>query len=194
MPAKKVYLIDVLGMGGWHLDPPRGQLQIVRRLHDEGVECVPPFDPGDGSVIGVVKSLRGEMLMYVGDSCGANRFSWVQASAPEVSWRYAALIQASLYCNGGCPPIGGTVADVDIFYTSFLTWPLPGLGCYKPKPAVPPPGGINYAVANVCNNSKTTIHYWDQRIHVHPGDDDEGTQAIILKKAQQLLAEAAKAK
>ena len=184
----KLYCIDVLGMGGWRLDPAQGQLQIVRRLHAEGVLIVPPFDPGDTTIVEFVKGLRGETLMYVGDSCGANHFSWLQAQVPEIKWAYAALIQPSLYCNANCPPINGTVNYVDIFYTSFLTWPLPGLGSYKPKPAVPPPGGLNYNAPNVCNHGMTTIMYWDQMIHTHPGDDDSGTQSIILKKAKQLLA------
>ena len=185
----QVICIDVLGMGGWSLDPPKGQLQIVRRLHDEGVTVVPPFDPSDPAVVERVRGYikTAAKLMYVGDSCGANRFSWLQAAVPQVTWDYAALIQASLYCNAECPPINGNVKYIDMFYTSCLTWPLPGLGCYKPKPAVPPPGGINYNAPNVCNHGMTTIMYWDQRIHVHPGDDDAGTQSIILKKAQQLL-------
>jgi len=190
----KVICIDILGMGGWHLDPARGQLQIVRRLRDEGVDVVPPFDPADPAIASAVaaeyKANPSASYMYVGDSCGANRFSWLQAYLPQIKWRYAALIQPSLYCNTGCPPIGGTVKEVDCFFTGFLTWPLPGLGSYKPQPAVPPPGGINYSALNVCNHGMTTIMYYDQRIHVHPGDDDAGTQSIILKKAQQLQAEA----
>ena len=59
---------------------------------------------------------------------------------------------------------------------------------------VPPPGGLNYSAPNLCNHGMTTICYWDQKIHVHPGDDDTGTQNLILNKAQQLLAEAAKMK
>jgi len=192
--AKKVVCIDVLGMGGWRLDPATGQLQIVRRLHDEGVEVIPPFDPGDNRVVEFAKTYNGQVLMYVGDSCGANHFSWLQAQAPEVKWRFAALIQPSLYCNANCPPINGTAQEVYVFYTSFFTWPLPGLGSFKPKPVVPPPGGLNYSAPNLCNHGMTTICYWDQKIHVHPGDDDAGTQNLILNKAQQLLAEAAKMK
>jgi hypothetical protein len=186
---KPLHCIDVLGMGGWRLDPARGQLQIVRRLHDEGVEVIPPFDPGDISVAEHVKTLRGTTLMYVGDSCGANKFSWLLAYVPDVMWRYAALIQPSLYCNAGCPPIGSNVKEVDIFYTSFFTWPLPGLGCFKPQPVRPPMSGMTYPGSYVCNNGLTRINYIDQRLHVHPGDDDVGTQSIILKKAQQILAE-----
>lgn len=182
--------IDVLGMGGWKLDPARGQLQIVRRLHDEGVTVIPPFDPADlNNLVDHVKTLVGKLLMYVGDSCGANRFSWLQATVPQVTWRYAALIQPSLYCNTNCPPIAATVKEVDCFYTSFLTWPLPGLGAFKPQPAIPPRGGIVYPGTCVCNNGKTTIYYRDQKLHVHPGDDDAGTQSIILKKAQLIMAE-----
>jgi len=188
-----VTCIDVLGMGGWHLDPARGQLQIVRRLHDEGIDVIPPFDPADvdGPVRALDKLPANATLMYVGDSCGANRFSWLQAERPQRHWHYAALIQPSLYCNANCPPINATVEEVDVFYTSFLTWPLPGLGCYKPPPAQPPPlpSGfrMTYPGSYLCNNGRTTINYIDQRLHVHPGDDDAGTQSIILKKAQRLL-------
>jgi hypothetical protein len=188
--------IDILGMGGWHLDPARGQLQIVRRLQQEGVRVIAPFDPADPSIGVTVQKVwlrnQAATYMYVGDSCGANRFGWMAAYLPKIQWRYAALIQPSLYCNAGCPPIGDNAREVDCFYTGFLTWPLPGLGCYKPHLAVPPPmpGGyrMSYPGSYVGNAGRTTINYIDQRIVVHPGDDDEGTQALILKKAQAIMA------
>jgi hypothetical protein len=194
VPMTQLYCIDILGMGGWHLDPARGQLVIIQELHHIGVTVIPPFDPAD--VQGPVKALdnlpSGAALMYVGDSCGANRFSWLQAERPTRHWLYAALIQPSLYCNANCPPISGTAKEVDVFYTSFLTWPLPGLGCYKPPPSVPPPMPSGYRMtypgSYLCNSGRTTINYLDQKTHIHPGDDQTGTQAIIVGKAKNIIA------
>jgi len=191
----KVILFDVYGWGGWHLDPARGQAQIVRRIREEGVETVGPFDPGDGSMPEVAKKAAagGASMMYCGDSCGANRFSWLQGWTPGIKWAYAALIQPSLYCNAGCPPIAASAKQVDVFYTSFLTFPLPGLGCFKPQPVntLDRNGmaqSFKYPGSYLVNNGRTTLNYIDQRLHVHPGDDDAGTQSIILKQAQALLA------
>jgi hypothetical protein len=187
-----VYCIDILGMGGWHLDPARGQLVIIQELHNIGVTVVPPFDPADveGPVKAVQKLPLDATLIYVGDSCGANRFSWLQAEVPSRHWQYAALIQPSLYCNANCPPISASAKEVDVFYTSFLTWPLPGLGCYKPQPAVLPPGvaRLSYPGRYVCNSGRTTICYIDQKTHVHPGDDQAGTQWFIVSKVKKIIA------
>jgi len=187
-----LYCIDILGMGGWHLDPARGQLVIVQELHNVGVTVIPPFDPADSE--GPVKALdrlpHDAKLMYVGDSCGANRFSWLQAARPMRFWEYAALIQASAFCNTNCPPIAGTVKEVDVFYASCITWPLPFLGCFKPQPSVPPRAQrITYPGSYLCNAGRTTINYRDQRTHVHPGDDQTGTQAIIVGKAKAIQAD-----
>jgi|SRR6516164_11041072 hypothetical protein len=190
---KAVHCIDVLGWGGWQLDPAGGQRVIIQRLRELGVAIVPPspFDPGDfGGILAAVRKLPpGACVIYVGDSCGACRFSWLQQSLPAVEWRYACLIQPSLYCNAGCPPIQANAKEVDVFYTSFLTWPLPGLGSYKPKPQVPPQTRMTYPGSYICNDGKTAINYLDQRIHVHPGDDNVGTQGRIVANAKQILSE-----
>ena len=194
MATKPATLIDVLGMGGWALDPASGQLKITRRIHDLGVTVVPPFDPKYAVDVppAVHKVPRTEVLLYCGDSCGANLFAWVLAEVPDRIFDYAALIQASLYCNKNCPPIGANVKEVDVYYAPFITWPLPGLGNYKPQPVnTLDKNGVaqtlRYPGSYWVNNGKTKINYISVQTHVHPGDDNVGVQACIVGKVQELI-------
>jgi len=190
-----IWIIPVLGMGGWLTDPPGGMLVMCRQLQRlSGVHMVAPFNPDTqlAQIPPLIKRIpENDKIVYVALSCGSNKFSWVLASVQPRIIDAAFLIQASTYCNAGCPPIGGNVSQVWNFYTSFWSRPIPGLGSYKPQlqnyssDAHSAPEKVTYPGTYRGNSGATLIHY----IYApgpHPGDDNTGTQAVIVEQVRRM--------
>ena len=196
MASRPVFFIFTLGQGGWALDPG-GALQINRAVHDLGpaITVVPPFDPKNiGQVPTYIKTkVPAEALLVLsGDSCGANLFGWVAEQIYPRPIEAAELIQASCFC--GDYPIPDNVSVVELFYTNWLVWPIPGLGSFKIKPKQWAPtiqSHVRYPGAYLVNNGKTRINYVYAPSITHPGDDQVGTQQAVVNACKRVISKAA---
>ena len=181
----------VLGMGGWALDPVDGAALLLRKIAGLGLAVPPAYDPSNiQGTIDAIKALPPDVpLIGGGDSCGGNRWAIIADAIKPRKVKYLFVIQASLYCNAGCPPIGDNVEEVFCVYAS--KWKTGGLGAFKPPLAVPPvvPDGVNLydGVRRLGNKGQTLIRYTYVN-DLHPGDFDvPGVQAPVLADIRRIL-------
>jgi hypothetical protein len=169
------YCECIYGLGGSALDPVGGLATLARKIAALGINTPPPYDEGNiQAVADAIKKTPAPTLLAVGgDSCGANRSPWVAAATYPRKIDYMFCIQASQYCNDGCPPIGDNVAEVCVFYSDLAS--TLGLGTFKPPLATPPVVGAGEDLYDgkirVGNNGKTRVRY----LYVsaaHPDDQD----------------------
>lgn len=182
----------LLGMGGKVLDPKYGATYFLRELAklSPGLLVPPPYDYTNApQVAAEIKKLPLSVLLFLfGDSCGANRLSYLLKLIHPRKVEYAAFVQASSLCNAGCPPIPDNVELVDVFYNDWWRSIPPFLGNYKPQLEHPPAGKITYPGVYTGNNGKTKIRY----IYApgsHPGDDLASTRTQMLSRVHTTLIE-----
>ena len=154
----QAYCECIYGMGGSILDPAGGMTTLMAKIKALGV--ITPNVPWDQAniqaVADAVKSHPPDAPIFlVGDSCGANKAPWVAAAVAPRKIAYIACIQASVYCNENCPPIGTNVEQALVIYSDWAH--TGGLGCFIPPPA---PG------------NKTTKYRQVYVPAAHPDDDD----------------------
>lgn len=129
----KAYCACIYGLGGSMLDPAGGMATLNLKIKALGVDVAP--QPWDQSNIELVSNYMKQLtletqLFIVGDSCGANKAPWVAAALAPRKVAYIACIQASEYCQEGCPPIGTNVGEAFIIYSDWAH--TGGLGVYIP--------------------------------------------------------------
>ena len=170
----------MLGLGGAELDPAGGATVLLRKIRAMGLDVPPPYSQVyPEQVAQAVRQIPYDTAVFLGgDSCGANKSPWVAAAVHPRPILGMHLIQASLYCNAGCPPIPDNVREVIVFYSD---WRTLGLGMYKAQLAIPPKvGNIYDGDWHTGNSGKTNIKYLFTP-DLHPGDDDVvGVQNVIL--------------
>lgn len=131
-PVTKGFCGTVYGAGGSMLDPIGGMATINQKAAALGLKVAPqPYDYTDGQDVAdrIRQFPLAVPIFLIGDSCGANRLSWIaNAVAPRKVNLYA--IQASVYCNSGCPPIGTNVDNALIIFSDWAH--TGGLGVYIP--------------------------------------------------------------
>jgi hypothetical protein len=188
----QAYCECIYGLGGAALDPVGGLATLARKIAALGIVTPPPYDEGNIQLVAnAIKNLPAAAPLIVGgDSCGANRSPWVAAAIYPRRIDYMFCIQASDYCNEGCPPIGDNVGEVCVFYSDLAS--TFGFGTFKPPLAMPPtvgPGEDLYdGKTRVGNNGKTRIRY----LYVsapHPDDQDvQRVQNPILADIRRIIA------
>jgi hypothetical protein len=181
------YADCIYGLGGSALDPAGGMATLEQKIAALGVYTPPvPWDESNIQAVAdhVKKHPTGSIVIIGGDSCGANKSPWVAQAVYPKKVDFMFCIQASEYCNEGCPPIPDNVAAALIFYSDAVL--TGGLGTFKPPPKVGDDPSIYDGNEHLVNNGKT----WVQYIHVpapHPDDQDPVIQARILKVIQTIL-------
>jgi hypothetical protein len=191
----KAALAPGYGLGGVDLDPPGGQRLILQKGHAMGLIVPPaPFSQATPQDMAAwLKKQSEDTLLFIeGDSCFANKVAWVAAEVypRKIAGLYS--IQASIYCNTGCPHIGPNVERALIIYSDFIH--TGGLGTYIPIPEIMPdhPMPELYKPADsgwhLANKGKTLY----RRIYVpahHPDDEDvERVQNPIFADIRAVLA------
>jgi hypothetical protein len=129
----KAYCECIYGLGGSMLDPAGGMATLMAKIAALGV--IVPAQPWDQAniqaVADAIKSHEPDALQFiVGDSCGANKAPWVAAAVSPRQIVYIACIQASVYCQTGCPDIPANVGQALVIYSDYVH--TGGLGCYIP--------------------------------------------------------------
>ena len=129
----QAYCECIYGLGGSMLDPAGGMATLMAKIKALGV--VTPDVPWDQANIQAVADAvklhpAGALQFLVGDSCGANKAPWVAAAVAPRKIAYIACIQASVYCQTGCPDIGDNVDQAFVIYSDYVH--TGGLGCYIP--------------------------------------------------------------
>jgi hypothetical protein len=178
------YAACIYGLGGPMWDPPGGMAKLESDIGVMGISVAaqPWTEENIQAVADFIKALGPLAFLAVGgDSCGANKSPWVAAAIGQsriIDFMFC--IQASEYCNAGCPPIGYNVAEVVCFYADFAE--TGGLGTFRPPLAAPPAveaGGSLYdGKRRIGNNGHTAIRYV-YRPAPHPDDQDPVVQNII---------------
>ena len=189
-----VTFIYLLGMGGLSLDNAmsggQGATLLRRKVNAlKGTYCPALLDYTAGATAAqyIKETNEYEKIMLVGDSCGANRLSWVAAVVHPRPIDYMFAIQASEWCNLGCPPVPDNVKELVNVYGGFITF---GLGQFEPPLQVPPTHwdtnthGLKIGVGN---NGKTKVTY--KYVNApHPDDwDVVNVHNPIVDKAKQLI-------
>lgn len=186
----------IYGLGGSSLDPAGGLATLQRKIAALGIH-VPgvPWNENDIEAVATHVKLHppGSIVIIGGDSCGANKSPWVAQAVYPKRVDLMFCIQASEYCNDGCPPIPDNVAAAIVFYSNALL--TGGLGTFKPPLAVPPVVAANEDLYDgkirLGNNGKT----WVQYLYVpapHPDDADvANVQTPILDAIKAILNNAA---
>jgi len=190
-----VTFVYMLGMGGLSLDNAmsggRGATLLrkkVNMLH--GTYCPPLLEfTQEGTAAQIIKDTNEfEKIVLVGDSCGANRLSWIATAVHPRPIDYMFAIQASNWCNLGCPPVPDNVKEMVNVYGGIQTF---GLGQFEPPLQVPPTKWdvhTDTLKVGVGNNGKTkaTYHYVNAP---HPDDWDViNVHNPIIDKCKQLIA------
>jgi hypothetical protein len=132
----QAYCECIYGLGGSMLDPAGGMATLMAKIAALGVitPAVPWDETNIQAVADAVNSHPADALVFlVGDSCGANKAPWVAAAVAPRKIAYIACIQASVYCNENCPPIGTNVEQALVIYSDWEH--TGGLGTYIPPPA-----------------------------------------------------------
>lgn len=168
---KTAYFYYVLGAGGEALDPG-GADQIVKRVRELGVNVPEPFDMNDlQTIVNQINATPKDSLIFLaGDSCGANRLTIVAAGVRRLISK-AFFIQASYFCNSGCPGIPMNVLEATTWYSSW--WKTWGLGVYRPKKAT----------GNIVTK---LVEIYDP--HSHPDDNDPVIQLAIVNDVRRIIA------
>lgn len=169
---KQGFFYYILGLGGLALDPPDGAAQIVQRVRRLGVSAPNPFTMDElQNVTDLINATPKDAVVFLaGDSCGANRLTIVATASRRIIAK-AFFIQASIYCNSGCPGIPMNVNEATIWYSSW--WKTWGLGVYRPQLA---PG----------NTTTKRREIYDP--HIHPDDNDPVIQSAIDADIKRLMA------
>lgn len=192
-----VTFIYLLGLGGQVLDPSNGAALLREKVNAlKGTFCPALLHYTDGptAVQYIKEASPEEKLMLVGDSCGANRLSWVAAVSYPRIIDYVFAIQASMWCNLNCPTVPSNVKEFINVYGGPETF---GLGQFNPPLTTPPTDAQtedkdagNYLYNGktyIGNNGKTSCRYHYVNA-VHPGDFDViNVQNPIVAKAQELI-------
>ena len=107
------YYVCVYGLGGSLLDPIGGMAAISQKCQAMGlVGQLTPYDYTDTSMVSWIKGLPpNDPLFLIGDSCGANRLPWIAEAVYPRKVTAIYPIQASVYCNAGCPDIPDNVEN-----------------------------------------------------------------------------------
>jgi hypothetical protein len=129
----QAYCECIYGAGGSMLDPVGGMATLMAKIAALGV--VTPAVPWDEENIEAVaaavrKHPADALVMLIGDSCGANKAPWVAAAVAPRKIAYIGCIQASAYCNEGCPPIGANVGQALVIFSDWAH--TGGLGVFVP--------------------------------------------------------------
>ena len=129
----EAYCECIYGLGGSILDPAGGMATLMARIKKLGVTT--PQAPWDEknieAVANAVKAHPADAaVILVGDSCGANKAPWVAAAVRPRKIAYMACIQASEYCQEGCPDIPDNVEEAFVIYSDWVH--TGGLGTYVP--------------------------------------------------------------
>ncbi|HEX4410465.1 MAG TPA: hypothetical protein VH206_16960 [Xanthobacteraceae bacterium] len=129
----QAYCECIYGLGGSVLDPAGGMATLMAKIKALGV--ITPNVPWDQANIQAVadavnKHPADAMVFLIGDSCGANKAPWVAAAVYPRKISYMACIQASVYCQNGCPDIPNNVQQAFVIYSDYVH--TGGLGCYIP--------------------------------------------------------------
>jgi len=166
-------------MGGSILDPAGGLAILNARIGRLGIRVrSSPWAMGDVEAIAkeIKKRADGSLTFLIGDSCGANRLPLIASMVFPRKVAYIGCIQASIYCQAGCPHIGHNVENAHIFYSDFAH--TMGLGTYIPVCLDPP------------NNRGATQYVQSYVPAAHPDDNDvERVQNPILNDIKRILKE-----
>ena len=189
--SKGLY-VTVFGAGGSMLDPAGGMRTISQKCAARGlVGQLEPYNYTDTAMVDWIKSQPADLpLFLIGDSCGANRLPWIaDAIAPrKVTGMFP--VQASIYCNAGCPTIGANVENALIIYSDWAH--TGGLGVFIAQLAEMPTDP-NLADGGWHLGNKGHTRYKQLFVPApHPDDNDvAGVQDPIFSTIDQLLAAAA---
>lgn len=170
----KPYVACIYGMGGSMLDPAGGMAALLAKIKALG--CDGPDQPFDeDNIEAVAEAIKSQPadapIIIVGDSCGANKAPWVAATVRPRRIAYMACIQASAYCNAGCPPIGDNVDEAFIIFSDWAH--TAGLGVFIPPPAA---------------GNRTTKYRQQYVPAAHPDDNDvQRVQEPILADIKRIM-------
>jgi hypothetical protein len=166
------YCAAIYGMGGSILDPAGGMATLLAKIKAFGVDGpAQPFQEENiQQVADAVKAQASDtQIIIVGDSCGANKAPWVAAAVRPRRIAYMACIQASVYCQAGCPDIPDNVDEAFIVYSDWAH--TGGLGTYIPVCETTP------------NNDGKTRYRQSYVPAFHPDDND------VLRIQQPIIAD-----
>jgi acetyl esterase/lipase len=156
---------------------------------------IEPYDYTNAqAIVDWIKTLpQGVQIFLIGDSCGANILAWIAAEVAPRKLAGIFPVQASVYCNSNCPPIGANVENASIVFSDWVH--TGGLGVFQPPLLVPPTLAEGEDLYDgkwrVGNNGKTKVRY----LYVpaaHPDDNDVSyVQNPIFACIKQIQNEAA---
>lgn len=170
----KAYCACIYGLGGSMLDPAGGMATLNQKIHALGVDVADkPWDQTDvQGVADFIKKLPPDASVFlVGDSCGANKAPWVAAAVAPRKIAYIACIQASTYCNDGCPAIGPNVGKALVIFSDWAHT-----------------GGLGVFIPPLATGNKTTKYRQKFIPAAHPDDQDPVVQNMVLADIKAILA------
>jgi len=166
------------GLGGSILDPAGGMATISQKCTALGLDGqLTPWQYTDAQAVSDwIKTLpKTDPLFLIGDSCGANRLTWIAASVfPRiVTGLYP--IQASIYCKNSDNDDDEIWANVQNAIVIFSDWAHTG--------------GLGVFVATPKAGNKTTNYQQKYVPAPHPDDQDvANVQDPIFASIKALLA------
>lgn len=187
------YFGCVYGLGGSMLDPAGGMATLETKggVLPGMTTAAQPWD--QNNVQGLadhIKALPASTQIFLtGDSCGANKLPWVAAAISPLKVSGMWPIQASVFCNAGCPPIGSNVQEATVVFSDYIH--TGGLGVFCAPLEVPPVVAAGETIddgkVRVGNNGHTKIRY----VYIpaaHPDDQDPVVQDMVIAGIKRIRA------